>query len=134
MARSKYNVTDDVSKRTFDDIVFDSEMEMKYYKDVILPAVKSGEIIKFERQKRYLIQPSFKVNGKTINPIYCKADFYVMYKSGKEKIIEIKGFPTDVALLKRKLFLFKYPNVDYTWITFKVRSGWVDYFEKNERK
>lgn len=57
-----------------------------------------------------------------------------MYKSGKEKIIEIKGFPTDVALLKRKLFLFKYPNVDYTWITFKVRSGWVDYFEKNERK
>lgn len=49
MARSKYNVTDDVSKRTFDGIVFDSEMEMKYYKDVILPAVKSGEIIKFER-------------------------------------------------------------------------------------
>ena len=33
--RTKYNVGSDLSKRTFDGIVFDSCMEMKYYRDVV---------------------------------------------------------------------------------------------------
>ena len=43
-ARTKFNVDKSVSKRTCEGIVFDSATEMKYYRDVILPKLGSGEI------------------------------------------------------------------------------------------
>lgn len=64
--RSKYNVSQDKSRRTFDGVVFDSELEMKYYKDVIYPKLNSGEIISCEFQKKYELQPSFKHNNTAI--------------------------------------------------------------------
>ena len=57
--RSKYNVSRDKSKRTYDGIVFDSELEMKYYKDVVLPGVASGEIVDYQLQKPYELQPKY---------------------------------------------------------------------------
>ena len=53
MARSKYNVDKDTAKRTYNNIVFDSVLEMKYYRDVILPNVESGLIKYYELQKEY---------------------------------------------------------------------------------
>ena len=53
MARSKYNVDSNKNKRTYNDIVFDSELEMKYYRDIVLPLYEDGEIIEFELQKKY---------------------------------------------------------------------------------
>ena len=35
--KSKYNVDKDTTKRIYNGIVFDSVLEMKYYRDVILP-------------------------------------------------------------------------------------------------
>lgn len=42
--------------------------------------------------------------------------------------------PDNVALLKRKLFWFKYPEIDYQWICYskidsqsKDDGGWVSY-------
>lgn len=37
MERTKFNVDKDKAKRTCEGIVFDSVMEMKYYRDVVLP-------------------------------------------------------------------------------------------------
>ena len=51
MARSKYNVSSNKAKRSYDGIVFASELEMKYYRDVVLPAYNAGEIVKYELQK-----------------------------------------------------------------------------------
>lgn len=51
MERSKFNVDKDKEKRTYDNIVFDSQLEMKYYRDVLCPAVESGEVTHFELQK-----------------------------------------------------------------------------------
>ena len=128
MARSKYNVDKDAAKRTYNNIVFDSVLEMKYYRDVILPNVESGLIKYYELQKEYELQPKFTHNGKTVLPIKYVADFYIEYTDGHQEVIDTKGLPDSVALLKRKMYWYHYPDVDYKWITYvKKYGGWLDY-------
>ena len=128
MARSKYNVDKDTVKRTYNNIVFDSVLEMKYYRDVILPNVESGLIKYYELQKEYELQPKFTHNGKTVLPIKYVADFYIEYTDGHKEVIDTKGLPDSVALLKRKMYWYHYPDVDYKWITYvKKYGGWLDY-------
>lgn len=128
MARSKYNVDKDTVKRTYNNIVFDSVLEMKYYRDVILPNVESGLIKYYELQKEYELQPNFSHNGKTVLPIKYVADFYVEYTDGHKEVIDTKGLPDSVALLKRKMYWYRYPDIDYKWITYvKKYGGWLDY-------
>ena len=128
MARSKYNVDKDTAKRTYNNIVFDSVLEMKYYRDVILPNVESGLIEYYELQKEYELQPKFTHNGKTVLPIKYVADFYIEYTDGHKEVIDTKGLPDSVALLKRKMYWYHYPDVDYKWITYvKKYGGWLDY-------
>lgn len=126
--RTKYNVGKKACDRTYDGIVFDSAVEMKYYRDVILPAVESGEITRYEMQKKYILQPAFIRNGKKTQAIEYKADFYTVAKDGKETVIDIKGCPDNVAKLKRKMFWYIYPDLDYVWLGFsKIDGGWTTY-------
>lgn len=130
MQRSKYNVKKDKTDRTYDGIVFDSVLEMKYYRDVVLPKYALGEITYFELQKPYELQPKFKYNGKTILPIKYVADFYIEYSDGTKEVIDTKGYPDNVALMKRKMFFYHYPDVIYHWIKYvKKYGGWIDYEE-----
>lgn len=113
---------------------------MKYYRDVLCPKVESGEISMVQLQKPYELQPKFIHNGKSVQPIKYIADFYVVYADGREEVIDTKGMPDSVAILKRKLFWFVYPDVDYKWITYvKKFGGWLDYetvkqLRKEEKK
>lgn len=126
--RTKYNVKKDASDRTFNGIVFDSAVEMRYYRDVVLPRLDDGSLVHCERQKRYTLQPSFAHNDKKILPIEYKADFYTIDKAGKETVIDIKGHPDAVALLKRKMFWYTYPDVDYVWVGYsRIDGGFVAY-------
>lgn len=135
MANSKFNVNSDVRQRTFNGIVFDSRLEMKYYRDVLCPLEKSGDIVVCELQKPYELQPKFKHDGKTVQPIKYVADFFVKYKDGKEEVIDTKGYPDQTALLKRKLFWYNYPNVCYRWICYsEIDGGWCDYEYVKKRK
>lgn len=128
MQRTKFNVDKDKDKRTFGDIIFDSQLEMKYYRDVLCPGVESGHIKYYELQKKYELLPSFIRNGKKILPITYVADFYIEYADGHTEVIDTKGMPDNVAKIKRKLFWFKYPDVDYRWVTYiKKFGGWLDY-------
>lgn len=128
--RTKYNVGKKTYERTYDGIIFDSVVEMKYYRDVILPAMQRGDITHYERQKKYILQPPFIRDGKKVQAIEYKADFYTVDKNGKETVIDIKGCPDNVAKLKRKMFWFIYPNLDYVWLVFvKKYGGWVNYDE-----
>ena len=128
MTRSKYNIDKDTTKRTYNNIVFDSVLEMKYYRDVILPNVESGLIKYYELQKEYELQPKFTHNGKTVLPIKYVADFYIEYTDGHKEVIDTKGLPDSVALLKRKMYWYHYPDVAYKWITYvKKYGGWLDY-------
>ena len=125
----------DKSKRTYDGIVFDSALEMRYYRAVLLPKVESGEIVSYELQKPYELQPRFKHDGKTVLPIKYIADFFIVYSDGREEVIDTKGKPDSVALLKRKLFWYHYPTVNYKWICYsKIDGGWCDYdYVKSQR-
>lgn len=136
MERSKFNVDKDKEKRTYNGITFDSCMEMRYYRDVVCPKVESGEIVHYELQKPYELQPKFTHNGKNVLPITYVSDFYIEYSDGRFEVVDIKGCPDSVALLKRKLFWYRYPYIDYKWITYvKKYGGWLDYdYVKKIRK
>lgn len=128
--RSKYNVAKDTERRTYDGIIFDSQMEMRYYRDVVLPLAKSGDIQYYELQKEYELQPKFVRDGQSVRAITYVADFYVEYSDGHIEVIDIKGCPDSVARLKRKMFEYHYPNTTYRWITFvKKWGGWMDFDE-----
>lgn len=136
VTRSKYNVSKNKDKRTFNDIVFDSEVEMKFYRDFVLPKYNSGEITYFELQRPYILQEGFrKKDGKKVLPVKYVCDFFLRYADGHEEVIDIKGCPDSVAKLKRKMFWFIYPNIDYKWLKFvKKYGGWIEYEEYNEIK
>jgi hypothetical protein len=113
--------------------VFDSVLEMKYYRDVVLPKKESGEIIYYELQKKYILQEGFKYNGKNILPITYVADFYLEYSDNRVEVIDIKGCPDTTAKIKRKLFWNRYPELDYQWITYiKKFGGWGNYDDFNK--
>ena len=125
MERSKFNVDKDTEKRTCDGIVFDSVLEMKYYRDVVLPGVESGDIANYELQKKYVLQEGFTRNGKKVLPITYVADFYIEYADGRIEVIDIKGCPDTTAKIKRKLFWHRFPELDYIWLTYvKKYGGW----------
>jgi hypothetical protein len=127
---SKYNVSKDKNKRTYDGIIFDSTLEMKYYRDVVIPALATGAIQAVSRQLPYILQPSFKRNGKAVRAINYVADFVVTDADNNITIIDIKGMSTSEAKLKRKMFYYVYPDLDYKWIAYsKKYGGWIDYDE-----
>lgn len=126
--RTKFNVDKDTVCRTYNGIVFDSQLEMKYYSDVLCPLMKSGDIVFCELQKPYELQPSFIHDGKTIKAITYVADFFIRYRDGREEVVDTKGMPDSVARLKRKLFLYRYPSVHFRWISYSKKfGGWLDY-------
>ena len=130
ISRTKYNVDKDTDKRTYNGIVFDSILEMKYYRDVLCPLVESGDVVSYELQKPYELQPKFAHDGKIVRSLIYVADFFIEYKDGRSVVIDIKGCPDSVAKLKRKLFWFRYPDIDYRWITYvKKYGGWIAYDE-----
>ena len=113
MARSKYNVSSDKDKRTCNGVLFDSELDMRYYREIVLPMSMRGKITYFELQKTYVLQEGFKHKGKNILPIKYVADFYIEYSDGTKKVIDTKGMPDSVATLKKKMFWYVYPDVEF---------------------
>ena len=135
MERTKFNVDKDTEKRTYNGIVFDSVLEMRYYRDVLCPLVESGNVVKYELQKPYELQPKFVHDGKNVQPITYVADFYMEFKDGSIKVVDTKGCPDSVAVLKRKLFWYRYPEIDYVWMCYsKIDGGWQTYeYVKKQR-
>lgn len=130
--RSKYNVSTDKTKRTCDDIEFDSELEKRFYCDIVKTGMETGKISEWKRQVKFILQPSFKKDGETVRAIDYKSDFVITYADGHIEVIDIKGAPTPEALIKRKMFWYVYPNTCYRWLGYsKLDStdgtGWADY-------
>lgn len=130
--RSLYNI--DISKegkkkRTYKGITYDSLTEMQFMKEVIEPKLASGEITKFERQVTYVLQDGFTMkNGEKILPIKYKSDYDVWYADGTFVVFDIKGQPDTVSLLKRKMFRYRYPDIDLVFICRNLkRGGWISY-------
>lgn len=95
-----------------DNIKFQSRKESNRYMELKL-LEKTGLIKELELQKEFLLQPSFKKNDKTYRKITYKADFYYFDAHlGKYIAEDVKGFKTDVYKLKKKMFEYKYPELE----------------------
>ena len=99
-------------KIIIDGIKFDSIREGKRYEELKI-LEKAGLIKDIELQKEFILQPSFKKNGKTYRSIKYIADFYYYDNHLKKYVVEdTKGYRTEVYKLKKKLFEFKYPELE----------------------
>lgn len=93
-----------------DDYIFDSIQESKRYKELKI-LLKSGKIHNLELQPHFLLQESFKKNGKTYRKIEYVADFMYI-ENGKTIVEDVKGLQTDVFKIKHKLFEKKYKDLE----------------------
>lgn len=101
-------------KVTVDGITFDSKKEANRYCELRL-LEKVGKIKDLQLQQRFELQPSFKKKGKTIRAITYVADFtYFDLEWNRIVIEDTKGYKTEVYMLKKKLFEYKYPELTIT--------------------
>ena len=99
-------------KVVVDGIEFDSKKEANRYRE-LKTLENTGVIENLELQKVYELQPSFKKNSKTYRKITYKADFsYFDKEKGKYIVEDVKGFKTDVYKLKKKLFEYKFKELE----------------------
>lgn len=89
---------------------FDSKREGNRYKELKL-LERAGEIKNLELQPRFLLQDSFKKNGRTFRKIEYVADFKYI-ENGKAIVEDVKGMQTDVFKLKHKIFEKVYPDLE----------------------
>lgn len=97
------------TKIVVDNIKFDSNLEATRYKELKL-LLRAGEISNLELQPRFLLQDSFKKNGRTFRKIEYVADFKYI-ENGKTIVEDVKGIQTDVFKLKHKIFEKVYPDL-----------------------
>lgn len=97
-------------KTQVDMYVFDSAKEAQRYRELKL-LERAGEISNLELQPRFLLQESFKKNGKTYRKIEYVADFKYT-ENGKTIVEDVKGLQTDVFKIKHKMFEKKYPELE----------------------
>lgn len=97
-------------KAQIDMYVFDSVRESQRYKELKL-LERAGEISNLELQPRFLLQDSFKKNGRTFRKIEYVADFKYI-ENGKTIVEDVKGMQTDVFKLKHKIFEKVYPDLE----------------------
>jgi len=95
-------------KVEIDGFKFDSKKEGNRYLELKL-LLKAKKITDLYLQPDFILQDSFKLNGKTHSAIKYVADFKYT-ENGAIVIEDVKGFLTDVYRIKKKLFLFKYGN------------------------
>lgn len=93
-----------------DEKEFDSKREGNRYKELKL-LERAGEIKDLELQPRFLLQDSFKKNGRTFRKIEYVADFKYIENS-KTIVEDVKGMQTDVFKLKHKIFEKVYPDLE----------------------
>jgi len=82
-------------------------------------------------QPKLVLQPKFKRDGKTVLPVTYSPDFLTIDKDGTKVYWDAKGQSTQQGDLRRKLYLYQYPE-ELRWITKSLKYAvdgdpWVDY-------
>ena len=115
-------------KRTYKGILYDSELELKFMKEVIEVGLEDGAIKDYKRQVKYELQPKCKYKDVNILAIKYVADYVLTYADNSEIVWDVKGQADATAKLKKKMFHYKYPEIDYRWIGFCAKDGgWLEY-------
>ncbi|MEG6615368.1 DUF1064 domain-containing protein [Peptococcaceae bacterium 1198_IL3148] len=109
LKKSKYGSR----KVEVDGITFDSKKEANKYCELKMLKA-AGKIAGFNLQPEFELQPGYHdKNGKWIKPIKYRADFEVFYPDGRVVVIDTKGFKTKEYLLKKKMLLYRYLNLEF---------------------
>lgn len=124
---SKYKA----QKITYNGLKFDSKAECEYYQ-LLLKEEKRGNIADIVLQPVFVLQDKYKKNNKTVKAITYKADFqYYDLKKQKTVVVDVKGMPTEVANIKRKMFEFIYNEYELLWVVknkkYGDENGWCEY-------
>ena len=99
-------------KTVLDGITFDSKLEANRYAELKV-LEKAGVISQIQLQPVFELIPAFTKNGKKYRATHYVADFmYYDIQEKKVKIEDTKGYETDVYKLKRKMFEYKYPDLE----------------------
>jgi len=99
------------SKTVNGGITFASARESYRYSELKL-LQRAGEITGLELQPTYVLQEAFEYHGKKHRAITYRADFRYIEK-GAVIVEDSKGFSNPLYLLKKKLLLAKYPDIDF---------------------
>jgi len=105
---------------------FDSKLEARYYKKLVTLKA-TGEIKELELQPKIRLQDGFDdKEGNHHRPINYFPDFRVVWEDGKEEYIDTKGHETNVYKIKKKLMLFKYPDINFREVYDEdlKKQGW----------
>lgn len=113
-------------KPVINGITFDSALEADFYIKLLFEKAR-GNILDFELQVTYELQPKFVKNGQIFRPITYTSDFDVIDKGGNKIIFDTKGDETEVFRLKHKLFEYKYPELSLKVIRKYAPTGeWME--------
>ena len=97
-------------------IRFDSTAEAMRYRELLLME-QAGEIWNLKVHQRYEIVPPVVFNGRLLKAKYYEADFTYFDRLTKCTTVEdVKGMRTDLYLIKRNLFLLRYPSLKFVEI------------------
>lgn len=119
-------------KIIIDDILFDSKIEGEYYQH-LKKLKEKGEIKDFEIKPKFVLQEKFQKQNKTIRKIEYIADYLVFKNDGSKQVIDIKGFETADFKIKKKMFDYKFRDIELLLLTYvKKRGGWIT-LEENKR-
>ena len=92
------------------DVVFDSAAEAERYL-ALKDMAERGEITDLVLQPEFEILPSFSCRGDNYRSINYRPDFGYT-ENGVHVVEDVKGFATDVFLMKAKLFRYRYPDIE----------------------
>jgi hypothetical protein len=96
----------------FDGYKFDSLAELRRYQDLRIME-NNGDISNLVVHPRFILQEPFTHNHIRERAIAYEADFSYYDRDGKKIVEDVKGFKTKEYQIKRKLFLYKYPDVNF---------------------
>lgn len=129
---SKYNA----KKTRIDEFTFDSKDEARYYEH-LKKLKETGKIKDFKLQPVFALQSKFQKENKKYRAIDYIADFEIEKNDGTKVVIDVKGLATETAKLKRKLFEYKYRELELLWVVRNLKygneDGWIEY-EKLKKK
>jgi hypothetical protein len=109
----KYNAT----KVHDDGLIFDSKLEHSRYLQ-LKTLQAAGAIRELEVHKVYTLIDKEYVRGKPERAVKHELDFDYFDCEQKRRVVEdVKGVKTAVWVLKRRLFVARYPHIEYRVIT-----------------
>lgn len=104
--------------RTVDGRVFDSISEAYRYSELAM-LQRTGYISELECQPEFELQPKFRRDGKTERAIKYRADFRYRDYGGNVIVEDVKGHRTEMFKLKRRLLLYRYPDINFREVPAK---------------